>query len=242
MKAKGFKGFIVGFSCCALLSSGVAYAAGGTQIEVFYKNLKYMIDGTEKRPSEGQGFIYEGTTYVPLRFIGEALGKEVTWESETETIWIGKKEGQSKYLSDIDYARKDGEAKNSTSFNEWQNPKGLKFKIAGQEFYKGIGVILDDYQYGTDSKGSIDYNLNGQYKKLTGKLGVDDYTKNSDNQGTVVIYGDGKELFRKSGLKGGNTASNFEVDVQGVLKLQIVFEALENKGQIDLDLVDVKLF
>lgn len=25
-----------------------------------------MVDGIEKKPSEGQGFIYEGTTYVPL--------------------------------------------------------------------------------------------------------------------------------------------------------------------------------
>ncbi|MGO4276406.1 stalk domain-containing protein, partial [Paenibacillus sp. TAF58] len=43
----------------------------------------------QKAPSDGKGFIYEGSTYVPLRFISEALGKKVEWDEENETIWIG---------------------------------------------------------------------------------------------------------------------------------------------------------
>ncbi|WP_281887723.1 NPCBM/NEW2 domain-containing protein [Paenibacillus sp. YYML68] len=246
MKFKQLKGFVVGFTCCALFTTGVAYAAGGTQIEVFYKNLKYMIDGTEKRPSEGQGFIYDGTTYVPLRFIGEALGKEVSWDASTETIWVGKKEGAFKNLTEIDYARMDGVAKTKLSFNEWKYPAGLKFKIAGHEFYNGLGIVLDEYYFYEDSVGSIDYNLNGEYVKLSGKIGVDDNTKSSDNTGTVVIIGDGKELYRKSNLRGGDNPAPVEVDLKGVLKLQIKFEAQDNKsrdeGKINIGFVDVKLY
>lgn len=230
------KSFVLGALVTSLFTGSVAYAAGGNQIEVYFKNLKYMIDGVEKKPTEGQGFIYEGTTYVPLRFIGESLGKEINWDGATETIWVGKRDDSVKYLADLEYARTDGVAKNSLFFNEWKNPAGLKFTIAGKQYYHGMGIVLSDYS----NKGSIDYNLNGEYTKLTGLLGIDDYTKNSDNSGILIIKGDGKEIYRKSDLKGGDLPINFDVNIKGILKLQVAFEC-KNGGQIDIDLVEVKI-
>ncbi|MEW9698897.1 peptidylprolyl isomerase [Paenibacillus sp. SI8] len=82
------KGLIVGLTIGSLLSGTAAFAAS-SQIDVAFRNLKYMFDGVEKAPAEGKGFIYEGSTYVPLRFVSEALGKPVEWDEENETIWIG---------------------------------------------------------------------------------------------------------------------------------------------------------
>lgn len=87
MKDK-MKGLIVGLTIGTMLSGTIAWAAG-TQIEVAFQNFKYMFDGVEKVPSEGKSFIYEGTTYVPIRFVSEALGKPVEWDEANETIWIG---------------------------------------------------------------------------------------------------------------------------------------------------------
>ncbi|WP_028548600.1 peptidylprolyl isomerase [Paenibacillus sp. UNC451MF] len=86
------KGLVLGLSLGVMLTGSVAYASG-TQIEVYFQNIKYMFDGIVKTPTEeqGQGFIYNGTTYVPLRFVSEALGKEVQWDNDTQTAWIGKK-------------------------------------------------------------------------------------------------------------------------------------------------------
>jgi len=83
------KGLIVGLTIGSLLSGSAVFAAG-TQIEVAFRNLKFMFDGVEKVPQEGKGFIYEGSTYVPLRFVSEALGKQVQWDETNNTIWIGK--------------------------------------------------------------------------------------------------------------------------------------------------------
>ncbi|TVY11709.1 peptidylprolyl isomerase [Paenibacillus cremeus] len=85
------KGLVLGLSLGVMLTGSIAYASG-TQIEVYFKNLKYMFDGIEKKPTEdqGSGFIYNGTTYVPLRFVSEALGKEVGFDADTDTIWVGK--------------------------------------------------------------------------------------------------------------------------------------------------------
>ena len=82
------KGLIVGLTIGSVLSGTAAFAAGN-QIEVAFRNLTYMFDGVEKAPTEAKGFIYEGTTYVPLRFITDALGKKVEWDEATNTIWIG---------------------------------------------------------------------------------------------------------------------------------------------------------
>jgi foldase protein PrsA len=87
MKDK-IKGLVLGLSLGSLIAGSIAYA-GASQIDVVFKNLKYMFNGVEKKSTQGQSFIYNNKTYVPLRFVGEALGKEVKWDEKNQTIWIG---------------------------------------------------------------------------------------------------------------------------------------------------------
>jgi foldase protein PrsA len=84
------KGLIIGLSLGSLIAGSAAYASA-TQIEVVFKNMKIMFDGVEKKSTQGQTFVYNNTTYVPLRFVGEALGKDVTWDEKNQTIWFGTK-------------------------------------------------------------------------------------------------------------------------------------------------------
>ena len=52
--------------------------------------LKFFINGSEKTPSQDQpSFIFQGTTYVPLRFVAESLGQPVKWDENTLSVWIG---------------------------------------------------------------------------------------------------------------------------------------------------------
>lgn len=89
MKDK-LKGLLVGLVLGSTLSGTVALASG-SQIEVVFRELRLMFDGVEKAPAEGEGsaFIYNARTYVPLRFVSEALGKSVEWDEANQTIWIG---------------------------------------------------------------------------------------------------------------------------------------------------------
>ena len=96
------KKFIAGLLVGMMLMTGAVYAAGG-KIEVSLQSLKYYFDGVEKTPNS-QGFIYNGTTYVPIRFMAETLGKEVTWDGEKNAIYIGQKpEGLSPIKSSQSY-------------------------------------------------------------------------------------------------------------------------------------------
>lgn len=91
------QGIIIGFLVTALLSSLTVVAAVGTQtIEITYRDIKLYIDGILVTPKDASGndiepFIYNGTTYLPIRAIGEALGKEVSWDESTNSAYIGRR-------------------------------------------------------------------------------------------------------------------------------------------------------
>jgi hypothetical protein len=83
---KNLKGFIVGvmFSVLMVSSFGVVFARTGTEtINVIYDNIRILIDGVEFTPRDGNGnvvhpFIYNGTTYLPVRAVANAFGKDVS--------------------------------------------------------------------------------------------------------------------------------------------------------------------
>lgn len=81
------KGLVIGALLGSMVAATAAYASG-TQIEVFVRPLTYIFNGTMKKPTDGDGFIYRGSAYVPLRFIAESMGKEVSWDEHTGTIGI----------------------------------------------------------------------------------------------------------------------------------------------------------
>lgn len=58
-----------------------------TWLEVYFEKVTYLFDGQKKQPSEDlPGMIYDGSLYVPMRFLSESIGKEVKWDPETYTV------------------------------------------------------------------------------------------------------------------------------------------------------------
>ena len=69
-----------------LLSGSIALAS--SSISVDFLPLKYYFNGMQKSPPAGKaGFIYNGTTYVPLRFVADSLGLGVEWDGSTSSIY-----------------------------------------------------------------------------------------------------------------------------------------------------------
>src|SRR5690348_4623961 len=96
-----FKGFAMGAITVALLGSlvGTAFASGKlTSIKVVQGGIALYVDGKLIKPTDGNGkvvepFIYDGTTYLPLRALSNALTnnqKEVKWVAETSSIYVGQ--------------------------------------------------------------------------------------------------------------------------------------------------------
>lgn len=64
-------------------------------INVVYNNIKIVVDGKIIVPEDVNGnivepFIYNGTTYLPVRAVSQALGKDVDWDEKTKTVYISE--------------------------------------------------------------------------------------------------------------------------------------------------------
>lgn len=95
MKEK-VKGFIAGTITTVLITSTVFAAPVGKTIKAYFNGIKIYIDGDKIIPKDGNGkvvepFIYDGTTYLPVRAVSEALGKQVAWDEKVNTVYIGHK-------------------------------------------------------------------------------------------------------------------------------------------------------
>jgi hypothetical protein len=240
------------------MGATVAYAADSVKIDVYFKNLKYMFDGVEKQPAGTKGFIYDGTTYVPLRFVGEALGKEVTWQGETETIWVGQKPQQqttapketgaaaSKVnLTDLPVNKQDEAS--SLAVDSWSTgghntAREKTFKINGKTYSKGIGLYLHQGPYPPNVRvgGTAQYLLSGKYTRLTGFIGAAESTLQNTAKGTLTVIGDGKELLVITDIAAGQEPKLVDVDLTGVQVLRINFNS-NRKGLINMILAEPQL-
>ena len=93
--SKRLQGLIAGVLIGVMLSSSAAFAKNIYEtIQAVYMNVKLVVDGEEITPKDVNGnvvepFIYNGTTYLPVRAIGEAFDKDVQWDGETATVYVG---------------------------------------------------------------------------------------------------------------------------------------------------------
>ena len=84
------KAAVIGLVCAMALGTCTVSAANGTKnISATFRNIKIVVDGKEVSTS-AEPFIYNGTTYLPIRAVGEAVGKEVTWNAGTNTVYLGE--------------------------------------------------------------------------------------------------------------------------------------------------------
>ncbi|HHV72498.1 MAG TPA: DUF4163 domain-containing protein [Clostridia bacterium] len=89
---KKVKSIIAAAVAAVILTGGAVYAAGGgmeKSIQVVMNGINLVVDS---KTIFDDNILYNGTTYVPIRAVAEALGKEVKWDAETNTAEIGDKD------------------------------------------------------------------------------------------------------------------------------------------------------
>lgn len=64
--------------------------------EPVYAGISVIVDGEKLNPTDVNGdstepFIIDGTTYLPIRALAQALGLSVEWDNDTRTVVIGEK-------------------------------------------------------------------------------------------------------------------------------------------------------
>ena len=97
MNKEKIKGFITGIVVMTLIFSTAitGFAASGSQsITATYNNIKLYVNQKLITPKDAAGntvepFIYNGTTYLPVRAVANALGQDVSWDNSTKSVYIG---------------------------------------------------------------------------------------------------------------------------------------------------------
>lgn len=208
------KGFIVGFLTCALISMSFVngFAESITkQLNAVYSDIKLVVNGQTVTPKDSNGkvvepFIVDGTTYLPVRAISQALGQAVKWDGKTSTIYIGANE----------------EIGQPTIWLKDMNPMVGKMNSYKPEIIDNLGKSYNNYVEVSGS--SITFPLNNQYSKFTGTFVLTERAKDTYTSQRFKVYLDDELFYTSDDLTAGSFPIDFEIDIKGALKMRIDLE------------------
>lgn len=205
---------VIALVMAVIFISGISLGVYGTgrtiNAKITYDNIKIVIDDMTKTPSE-QPFIMNGRVYVPLRFIGEAMNKPVTWDGASKTAYIGGKGYKSILMTNI--------------------PNKL---VSGSENYV-YSQRLEIAGYSFDVKSSTaegatavaDYDVKGLAKTLKATVSVTTNFTNSGKFKVTILDQNDKVLNEVPAISSGDPAKKLEFDIQGVNTVRVKVEALD---------------
>lgn len=84
--------------CALALAAGSSVATSAIvtkNLQAQYMGITLQVNGQTVTPTDGKGnpvepFAVDGTIYVPIRTLGEVLGKPAQWDGEKRTVTIGQ--------------------------------------------------------------------------------------------------------------------------------------------------------
>lgn len=90
------KGFVAGVLATLVAVSiiGTAYAQRGTVTqELTYQDISVSLDGKKLDLRDANGnsaepFMFNGTNYLPVRIVAEAVGLDVAWDGENNAVLL----------------------------------------------------------------------------------------------------------------------------------------------------------
>jgi hypothetical protein len=225
-KINNLKFLSIGLILGGVLFSGMSNAAPiETNLKAVYNNIKIIVDGNVLTPTDSDGsivepFIVDGTTYLPIRAVANAVGKEVRWEPSTNTVHLGippiieeipKVPDKVVGMDTLQVFQSDN---NNTSYFTNKNVSNTDFVVRQKNINPEINYFTSKYV-----EASSTYILDKKYSKLEGKFACQDVTK---DYCSLTIYKNAaiaptNVLFQKM-LKKGDEPVKFSLSVESVDK------------------------
>lgn len=215
-----------------LLFSIASYASSrSVTLDVFYNDIKLVVDGLEAELVDDQGksvepFIHNGRTYLPVRKVAEMLGENVEWDGETSTVYIGKKDLEDEEVTfinqhgfqHINYQEEDDNGYWGYGYNTNDRVKS----ILGNEYenYLILGTVWRMLERNSAEWIYLDFPTNAQYKEFRATLALTDEMKNASGDTiTLEIYAD-DEISDKYILEPGHMPEDISVNIEGAVKVR----------------------
>lgn len=211
---------------------------------------------TDSNGKTVQPFIYEGTTYMPMRAIIEALGANIEWDPDKKIVIITENENET-----IDYYEEEmvvPETEAVMGYDEEEITAFVKKEIIAENSNEITNKIIgleykfkeyDEWQYFIIIKNTSDYNLDittyANFYNESGKLvGVNSSNISTLEKGyetMVNFYQDKDCLYAKYNFE--IYKSNYTKPVQSILSYKVselsdkVILSVTNNGEENLDFV-----
>ncbi len=223
---KRLQGFIAGALSALIITGGTALALNSTTLyDVITSGVSIVIDGSKLIPKDANGntvepIIYNGTTYLPVRAIANALGKAVYWDGPNYTAYLGEMKGQLEYptvsINDVDNI-------GSTYANSKVSNDDLIDNYGNSYSYAGYSRFYDTSTFQT--------LLNMKYSKFKATVYVPKGCSSSDTA-KILIKADGKTIWSSPEITKTSRPVNIDVNIKGCNDFQIEVTDGQNLGYI----------
>lgn len=205
----------MGFLSASLLITGIGYAANTTTLyDVLVEGVKIVVDGQKINPTDANGnsvepIIYNGTTYLPVRAVANAIGKAVYWDGPNYTVYLGNMDGKLEYPTVM--------LEDMISIGTIPSHTRMLKDNYGNSYGSAI--------YNSCSIGkSFEYLLKMMYSKFKCTLYIPEGA-NHDSAISMNIIADGKKIYTSPQLSKTSPPVNVEVDVTGYNDIKFQFSA-----------------
>ncbi|HHX23303.1 MAG: stalk domain-containing protein [Tepidanaerobacteraceae bacterium] len=194
-----------------LFSSMALGAVTAKDIKAYYRNIKIKANGNIITSTQAEPFIYNDTTYVPIRLVAEALDKVVDWDNNQSTVIINDK---TSYQQELNSLRAQNSYLQGMNIDLQRKIKELEDEIKELEEKKSNTDDLEDYLYDEYSDWNdieFDFNVKESKGDLTLTIEFDRYdfkskwnklTDRKIERWLDDIFDFVKDEFPKAGFKG----------------------------------------
>lgn len=220
------KGFAAGTLLTVLTLGTILPSSAATmkEIKVAMGGIKIYVDGNLKKPTDVNGnvvepMIYDGTTYLPVRALtGMLTDKEVAWDQQSQTVYIGQRPDVGVKSVPIDELEI---YQSNLSYNDVSGVytgKYAQFTVLGDTYspFNQMSLVGSDY---------LVYKLDSNYDSIHGKFIIPFDNLGSTAESTLQFYNVdqyGEEtLIKEYYTKAGDAAIDVDVNLQGCNFLKI---------------------
>ena len=209
---KRVQGLIAGVLIGAIITGGVVFAANTTTLyNVIASEIKIVIDGQKLNPTDVNGnkvepIIYNGTTYLPVRAVANAVGKAVYWDGPNYTVYLGDMNGGLEYPT-VELENMISIADSIEKTNRLTDNYGNSYERAIRNYQTHI---------------NLEYLCNMKYSRFKGILYVPKGV-NSDESRYLTIIADGKTIYKSPEMVKTSAPIDLDINITGYNNIQIKF-------------------
>ena len=215
---KRLQGLIAGVLIGTIITGGAAFAVNTTTLyNVIANGIKIVVDGQKLNPTDANGnkvepIIYNGTTYLPVRAVANALGKEVYWDDSDYTVYLGEKVPEMVRIEDVD------------------NIGDFCYDVQSDELTDNYGnSYASAIRMGGLWKRTFQTLLNGKYSKFKCTLYVPKGCS-TDTTEKITIKADGKAIFSSPEISKISSPIEVDLDIRGCNVFEIEYADNDNSS------------